>query len=114
MCVCVYTKEQGIVLNLLSCTRVGTHMKGTICGLHRGGYGGSAEVAHARYPFLLRCQKPILECTCSDVRDGVGWKCSSCKTCQSVREGNFFCQVPADPTDLGDAAMFLVTPEPHV
>eukprot|EP00731_Ephydatia_muelleri_P024994 Em0017g77a len=27
-----------------------------------------------------RCQKPMLECTRSDVRDGVGWKCSSCKT----------------------------------
>eukprot|EP00731_Ephydatia_muelleri_P023120 Em0015g703a len=32
----------------------------------------------------------MLECTRSDVRDGVGWKCSSCKTRRSVREGSFF------------------------
>ena len=93
-CVCVYggyTKEQGIVLNLFlnvngvqyrtHCARVGTHTTtsrvwwvtqrvGTLCGLHR--YGGLEEVAHARYPFLLRCQKPMLECTRRVVRDGVG------------------------------------------
>ena len=32
----------------------------------------------------------MLEYTQSDVRDGVGRKCSSCKTHLSVREGSFF------------------------
>ena len=56
----------------------------------------------------------MLECTRSDVRDGVGWKCSSCKTRWSVREGSFFCKVPTDPSDLDNAAPFLGTSEPHV
>ena len=69
-----------------------TQRVGTLCRLHRGeGYGGLAEVAHARYPFLLRCHKPMLECTRIDVRDGIGWKCSSCKTHRpAVQEGSFF------------------------
>ena len=36
------------------------------------------------------CQIPMLECSRKDLRDTIGWKCSSCKTHRSVRDGSFF------------------------
>ena len=37
-----------------------------------------------------RCNIPMNECVRSDVKDGMGWKCPSCKTRTSLRQGSFF------------------------
>ena len=39
---------------------------------------------------FTRCHIPVNECVRSDAKDGMGWKCPSCKTRTSLRQGSFF------------------------
>ena len=38
----------------------------------------------------ISCNTPMVECSRGDVKDGVGWKCHTCKGRMSIRAGSFF------------------------
>ena len=52
---------------------------------------GPGIVTYCNIFTLLSCNKPMAECARSDVKDGVGWRCMTCKVKRiSIREGSFF------------------------
>lgn len=61
------------------------------------------------YPNRFSCQTPMLECSLKDLRDTVGWKCSSCKTRRSMRDGSYFAR--STNTSIADLNATITLPK---
>ena len=64
------------------------------------------------YPNCFSCHAPMLECSRKDLRDTLGWKCSSCKTSRSVRGGHFFARSQLTLQQMAHVTALLVDTKP--